>query len=118
MKAMSEDLGRINNILSKFNSEIERISEVGDFIIEVVDQLKLLALNASIEAARAGEAGRGFAVVANEMNSMSTKTREGMDTISEILSEITDSSRMVNESIENCTNTYNKSNEAFNTVSG
>ena len=118
MKAMSDDLGRINNILSKFNSEIERISEVGDFIIEVVDQLKLLALNASIEAARAGEAGRGFAVVANEMNSMSTKTREGMDTISEILSEITDSSRMVNESIENCTNTYNKSNEAFTSVSG
>ena len=117
MKAMSNDLGRINDILSKFNHEIERISEVGDFIIEIVDQLQLLALNASIEAARAGEAGRGFSVVANEMNTMSTKTREGMETISDILSEITESSRMVNESIGNCTDTYNKSNSTFSTVS-
>ncbi|MBP5608802.1 MAG: substrate-binding domain-containing protein [Lachnospiraceae bacterium] len=117
MKTMSNDLRRINEILSKFNSEIERISEVGDFIIEIVDQLQLLALNASIEAARAGEAGRGFSVVANEMNSMSAKTREGMETISDILTEITDSSRMVNESIGNCTETYNKSNMAFSSVS-
>ena len=117
MKAMSNDLSRINEILSKFNKEIERISEVGDFIIEIVDQLQLLALNASIEAARAGEAGRGFSVVANEMNTMSTKTREGMETISGILTEITDSSRMVNESIGNCTDTYNKSNVAFSSVS-
>lgn len=118
MKAMSDDLNRINNILSKFNSEIARISEVGDFIIDIVDQLQLLALNASIEAARAGDAGRGFAVVANEMNTMSAKTGEGMDTISGILTEITQSSRMVNESIENCTNTYNNSNQTFNSVSG
>ena len=117
MKTMSNDLRRINEILSKFNNEIERISEVGDFIIEIVDQLQLLALNASIEAARAGEAGRGFSVVANEMNSMSAKTREGMETISDILTEITDSSRMVNESIGNCTETYNKSNMAFSSVS-
>ncbi len=118
LMAMKKELDRINGILSKFNSEIARISEVGDFIIDVVDQLSLLALNASIEAARAGEAGRGFSVVANEMNSMSAKTREGMDTISGILSEITDSSRMVNESIETCTNTYNSSNETFKSVSG
>ena len=118
MKAMSDELNRINSILSKFNSEIARISEVGDFIIDIVDQLQLLALNASIEAARAGEAGRGFAVVANEMNTMSAKTGEGMDTISGILTEITKSSRMVNESIENCTNTYNNSNQTFNSVNG
>ena len=117
MRAMSSDLNRINDILSKFNNEIKRIGEVGDFIVEISDQLRLLAFNASIEAARAGQAGRGFTVVADEMNVMSAKTREGMTTIGEILKEITDSSKMVNESIGNCTETYNRSNETFTTVS-
>ncbi|MBO6298948.1 MAG: substrate-binding domain-containing protein [Lachnospiraceae bacterium] len=117
MKAMSEDLGRINDILSEFNSEIERISEVGDFIVEISDQLRMLAFNASIEAARAGEAGRGFSVVANEMSTMSSKTRDGMQTINKILEEITESSGKVNDSIENCTDTYNRSNQTFASVS-
>ena len=116
MAAMSSDLNRINEILSKFNSEIKRIGEVGDFIVEISDQLRLLAFNASIEAARAGQAGRGFTVVADEMNVMSAKTRDGMQTISAILKEIIDSSRMVNESITNCENTYNRSKETFDTV--
>jgi len=117
MLAMAEDLHRIDEILSKFNSEIKRIGEVGDFIVEISDQLRLLAFNASIEAARAGQAGRGFTVVADEMNVMSAKTRDGMQTISEILKEIIDSSQMVNESITNCGNTYNRSLEAFSSVS-
>ena len=117
MKAMSEDLGRINDILSEFNSEIERISEVGDFIVEISDQLRMLAFNASIEAARAGDAGRGFSVVANEMSTMSSKTRDGMQTINKILEEITESSRKVNDSIGNCTDTYNQSNQTFTSVS-
>lgn len=116
MIAMSSDLNRINEILSKFNSEIKRIGEVGDFIVEISDQLRLLAFNASIEAARAGQAGRGFTVVADEMNVMSAKTRDGMQTINTILKEIIDSSRMVNESITNCENTYNRSKDTFDTV--
>ncbi|MCR5848507.1 MAG: substrate-binding domain-containing protein [Lachnospiraceae bacterium] len=116
MLAMAADLNRINDILSKFNSEILRIGEVGKFIVEISDQLRLLAFNSSIEAARAGQAGKGFTVVADEMNVMSAKTRDGMQTINEILKEIINSSKMVNDSITNCENTYNRSKEAFNTV--
>ena len=117
MLTLASDLNKINDIMSKFNSEIKRIGEVGDFIVDISDQLRLLAFNASIEAARAGQAGKGFTVVADEMNVMSTKTREGMSTINEILNEIMDSSRMVNESITNCENTYNRSKDAFDSVS-
>ena len=116
MAAMAADLGRINEILSKFNNEIKRIGEVGNFIVEISDQLRLLAFNASIEAARAGQAGKGFTVVADEMNVMSGKTRDGMQTINEILAEITSSSRMVNESISNCEETFNRSKDTFDSV--
>ena len=116
MNAMASDLNRINEILSKFNNEIKRIGEVGNFIVEISDQLRLLAFNASIEAARAGQAGKGFTVVADEMNVMSGKTRDGMQTINEILAEITGSSRMVNESISNCEETFNRSKGRFENV--
>ncbi|TAK76089.1 MAG: chemotaxis protein, partial [Aquabacterium sp.] len=36
----------------------------------IVEQVVIVALNASIEAARAGEHGRGFAVVANEVRTL------------------------------------------------
>lgn len=116
MEAMSSDLNRINEILARFNSEIKRIEEVGDFIVGISEQLRLLAFNASIEAARAGQAGRGFTVVADEMNVMSAKTKDGMDTINQILKEIISSSKMVNDSIANCENTYNRSKDTFETV--
>lgn len=113
MNAMSVELTNIDKILTDFNKDIKRIEEVGDFIINVSDQLKLLAFNASIEAARAGESGRDFAVVANEMNDMSNKTKEGMDTINKIVQEIIVTSEQVNESIQTCENTYNKSIDTF-----
>ena len=116
MVMMAADLNRINEILDKFNSEIKKIGEVGDFVVEISDQLRLLAFNASIEAARAGQAGKGFTVVADEMNVMSAKTREGMQEINRILKEVVESSKMVNQSISNCEHTYEKSKDTFSTV--
>lgn len=116
MNAMSVELNNIDVILNAFNAEIKRIEEVGDFIIGISEQLKLLAFNASIEAARAGHAGRGFAVVADEMNDMSAKTKDGMDTINKIVREIISSSKKVNDSIANCEETYNKSVDTFERV--
>lgn len=116
MNDMSKELNNIDQILNRFNADIKRIEEVGDFIIGVSSQLKLLALNASIEAARAGQAGKGFAVVADEMSGMSEKTKEGMDTINKIVQEIISSSEQVNDSIRACETTYNKSIGTFEKV--
>jgi len=115
---MSADLNNINEILGKFNEDIQKIEEVGDFIIGISGRLRLLALNASVETARAGEAGKGFAVVAQEVNGISVKTREGMESINRIVKEIIDSSKQVNDSIVHCEKTYDKSKETFAVVNG
>lgn len=114
--AISDDLSMINEIMEKFNDEIKQIEEVGDFIMGINNQLMMLALNASIEAARAGQAGRGFVVVADQMNKMSTDTREGMAKITDIVGEIISSSNQVNESIQNCEAAFNKSRDTFVSV--
>ena len=116
MDAINTELTNSINILTKFNDDIKRISEVGAFIIGISEQLRLLALNASIEAARAGQHGKGFAVVANEMNEMSGKTKDGMVTINQILAGIVQSSEQVNDSIQSCENTFIKSKQTFQNV--
>ena len=116
MDVVSSDLNDINETLCKFNEQLKRVYEVGDFIIDISTQLKLLSFNASIEAARAGDTGKGFAVVAGEMTAMSEQTKEGMDRISSILGEIMESSSGVSDSIAKCTETFNSSKKAFSEV--
>ena len=116
MDEVSEDLQAINETITQFNSLLQKVYEVGDFIVGISNQLKLLSFNASIEAARAGETGKGFAVVASEMTSMSEQTREGMDRINAILSEVMQSSSGVADSIGKCTDTYNESKASFGQV--
>lgn len=116
MDVVSDDLNVIGDTIARFNQELKQVYDVGDFIVGISNQLKLLSFNASIEAARAGQAGRGFVVVADEMTNMSEQTREGVERINEILNEIIASSAKVTESIDACASTYNKSKEKFEDV--
>lgn len=113
MSAVTQDLQRIDSTLTDFNDGFKRIGEVSSLISNINNQLRMLALNASIEAERAGAAGKGFVVVADEMNEMSLKTRAGMDSINQIVQEIVNHSRIVNDSIRHCENTFLESKTAF-----
>lgn len=63
------------------NNAIQDIDHAVDLILEIANQTKLLALNASIEAARSGEAGRGFAVVAEQISALAQQSSQGANEI-------------------------------------
>lgn len=72
----------------QMDGSIEKINSIVDLIREIAEETNLLSLNASIEAARAGEAGRGFAVVADQIGKLAGTSRNAVDDIAALTSEI------------------------------
>lgn len=117
MGVIAENLDRSVSILLEFNEQIQKVNEIGNLVVEISEELQLLALNASIEAARAGDAGKGFAVVSQEMGVLSEKTKDSMDEITEILQQVTASSYLVNDSINACNTAFDEGAKIFGSVS-
>ena len=78
----------------------EQAIDIISIIHGIANQTNLLALNASIEAARAGDAGRGFAVVAEEINQLSSQTKDATEKIRSIISELREEAMEVSNAIE------------------
>lgn len=84
------------NRLSRYSA---RVGEFLNIIQEVVEQTKLLSLNASIIAAQAGERGRAFAVVAEEVRSLASRTAASTREIEELVRNIQKETAAVQRSV-------------------
>lgn len=116
MKIISDNLQATTRFIAMLNNNLQEIDQVGGLIINITEQLKLLSLNSAVEAARAGEAGRGFAIVSQEMNKLSSATRDSIGKINNLLSDILESNSKVSSSIDSCVKSYEISNQIFNLV--
>ncbi|PIE98353.1 MAG: hypothetical protein CR988_03420 [Treponema sp.] len=67
---------------------VARITEIGELIDGIADQIKMLSMNAAIEAAHAGNAGKGFAVVAEEMGRLAEAAAENSQGITKTVKEL------------------------------
>jgi methyl-accepting chemotaxis protein len=81
----------------KLEDKANEIGGIVGAITKISEQTNLLALNAAIEAARAGEAGRGFAVVAQEIRGLAEESRKAAETINKIVEEIQKQTRQAAE---------------------
>jgi methyl-accepting chemotaxis protein/ribose transport system substrate-binding protein len=116
MEVISTNLSDTAAFIEALNSHLKEIDQVNGLIINITEQLKLLSLNSAVEAARAGEAGRGFVVVAQEMNKLSSATRDSIGQINRLLNNILSSNAKVSESISSCVESFDISKDIFNSV--
>lgn len=99
MKDFFENQESVVRQFEAFNSKLQKVGKIADFIGEVARQTNLLALNASIEAARAGEYGKGFAVVAEEVRKLADGSSRSAAEINEMIENLRDESRQVHQCI-------------------
>ena len=83
-----QDQKSIIEEISQLGSITDELRQMGQEVAGIASQTNLLALNAAIEAARAGEYGRGFAVVADEVRTLSTRSGETGDRITQRIQQV------------------------------
>ncbi len=88
MKTIQQHVESIAQSILTLSKHTQQIGVIIKAMEDIVNQSKILALNASIQAARINEKGRGFAVVAREMRRLAEQSRDSTIKISNILNEI------------------------------
>ena len=88
-KQNDEILTHLRDGIQKAAHEIQSANSYTKQVESFSKKQRILSLNASIEAARAGEAGKGFAVVASEVQDLANNMTKASLTISESLSQLT-----------------------------
>ena len=118
---IATNVKRSGDSIESVEKALESTNQLLEGIIDITDQIKLLALNASIEAARAGDAGRGFNVVAGEIKSLSEETEQLTSEIREAINniniEIKNTDQIIEsglDSIEGVEELASKSIDSFN----
>lgn len=85
---LATNISFVSEKASEVTNSVELIDKVAKVVKETADQSNLLGLNAAIESARAGEHGRGFGVVADEIRKMATNSKDSVEEIQKITSQI------------------------------
>ena len=85
---LATNISFVSEKANEVTDSVDLIEKVSTAVRDIADQSNLLGLNAAIESARAGEHGRGFGVVADEIRKMATNSKDNVQEIQKITSQI------------------------------
>jgi methyl-accepting chemotaxis protein len=88
MKTLNTTIDHSAETVNDLKTSLLEINKLLEGIKTIAGQTNLLALNASIESARAGEQGKGFAVVAEQIRNLSNQSKDIIEEINLVTSEI------------------------------
>ncbi len=88
MDGIRELSSKVTSLIRNLSVSMENIENVLKLIVDINDQIGLLALNAAIIAAQAGSRGYGFSVVAEEMKALSERTEKSAKEIAKMVAGI------------------------------
>lgn len=103
-----EILLSLNDAIEKSKS-VDQIKTLTSGILDIAQQTRLIALNASVEAVNAGAAGNGFAVVAREIRDLSNSSQEAANQIQAINEVVTTAVYNLTEHAQNLIHYMNQS---------
>ena len=95
IKSLEKVTGEFAGTMDALKRRSVTVKDTIKVIDEVMDQTRLLALNASIIAAQAGAHGRSFAVVAEEISKLSRDVEESTGSIREAMDQFGNDIEMV-----------------------
>ncbi|MHA6253251.1 methyl-accepting chemotaxis protein [Oceanobacillus sp. CAU 1775] len=85
---LATNINFVSEKADEVTNSVNLIEQVSSVVKSIADQSNLLGLNAAIESARAGEHGRGFGVVADEIRKMAVNSKDNVEEIQSITSQI------------------------------
>ncbi len=104
----------VSTQIGNIAQQSEHLLAANASISAIAKQTNLLAMNAAIEASHAGEAGKGFAVVAGEIRTLAETSAKQSDSISHLLSSITEAITGIVESSKNSSKSFASVNDKIN----
>jgi len=106
-KSVETNKNTVINV-NQFKKDADEAKELIEGIVDISEQINLIALNAAIEASKAKEHGKGFAIVAEEVRKLARKTENNAKDAQQILLEVASSLNNIIQDSEEMTTSLNE----------
>jgi len=123
IQSLERITGDFSGTMDDLKKRSVTVKETIKIIDEIMDQTRLLALNASIIAAQAGAHGRSFAVVAEEISKLSRDVegstgniREAMDYLESDIELVMDGTEQIREAVNSTVDNTGKVEDVLNRI--
>ena len=92
LSSLKGEVASVTEKIELLRDQVAQIGEIAKLVRGFSAETNVLALNAAVEAARAGRQGEGFGVIAVEIRKLADQSRQSVETINNLVSQIYEAS--------------------------